>query len=391
MRSPLVWLQHLLIALPAIATLLETDIPNVGRYVACILSALLFARLLNYVRKHGLLLLLPGTIAFGWLFHEYGGLLYFLQYSLLAYAAASLRKPAELIIVFLFSILVLNAYASGQDSGTIWVMNLVWLVLTMLLVAYRMQNRKEIRLEESVEKLTGSQDQLEQERARVLEYARKVEDYAQVQERSRIATELHDDLGHRLIRVKMMSEAALQLMESNPGQAASLIGQVRGQLEESMNNMRYTVRKLQPVDSSGSRRYALHRLIEDAARDMQIEVDFKITGMPFPLYPSLEFVLYRNAQEAITNAVRHGGATAVKVGLDFSEEQIVMSISNNGTSPRDLSFGLGLKGMQDRLSVVGGQLRIETDPRFVLTNVVPNAHVDRRQKGVKIYDSIGHR
>jgi two-component system NarL family sensor kinase len=371
MRLPLVWLQHLLIVVPAIATLYEADIPSVGKYVACILLALLCSRLLPLARKYAMLLIPLGMIAFSWLFHEYGGLLYFLQYSLLVSAVLLLNKPAELGLAIVLSGAALNSGVSGLPSDTIWTMNVAWLTVALFVTGVFVQQRQSDRLEKEMESLAGSQDQLEQERTRAMEYARKVEDYAQVQERSRIATELHDDLGHRLIRVKMMTEAALQLMERNPGQATGLIEQVRGQLEESMNNMRYTVRKLQPVDSAGARRYALHRLIEDAARDLRIEVDFAVTGNPYPLYPSLEFVLYRNAQEAITNAVRHGGATAVEVELRFAEDQIAMNISNNGTEPDRIAPGLGLKGMQDRLAVVGGRLRVETNPRFVLSTIVP--------------------
>ncbi len=383
MRHPLVWLQHLLVAAPAIATLYEVDIPSVGKYVACILLALLYSRLLLPARKLAMLLIPLGMIAFSLLYHEYGGLLYFLQYSLLVSAVLCLNKPVELGVALLLSAVVLNSGADRIPAGTVWTMNIVWLIVALFVAAVFLQKRQAERLENAVEALAGSQEQLEQERARAMEYARKVEDYAQVQERSRIATELHDDLGHRLIRVKMMTEAALQLMERNPAQATGLIEQVRGQLEESMNNMRYTVRKLQPVDSAGARRYALHRLIEDAARDLRIEVDFAVTGNPFPLYPSLEFVLYRNAQEAITNAVRHGGATAVEVGLDFAEDRIAMNISNNGKPPGQLAPGMGIKGMQDRLAVVGGQLRIAMEPRFVLSTIVPYSRTrPAQEKGI---------
>ncbi|MFB9279929.1 sensor histidine kinase [Cohnella cellulosilytica] len=374
MRLPLVWLQHLLIAAPAIATLYEADIPATGPYVICVLLALLYARLLPLAPgRYTILLISLGMIAFSWFFHEYGGLLYFLQYSLLVSAVLGLQRPAELGLAIVLSGAVLNTGAAALPADTVWTMNLVWLTVALFVAAVFIRKRQADRLEKAMETLAGSQEQLEQERARALEYARKVEDYAQVQERGRIAAELHDDLGHRLIRVKMMTEAALQLMERHPVQATGLIEQVRGQLEESMNNMRYTVRRLQPRDSAGARRYALHRLIEDAARDLRIEVDFAVTGHPFPLYPSLEFVLYRNAQEAITNAVRHGGATSVAVELRFAEDRIAMDVSNNGAPPEKISPGMGLKGMQDRLAVVGGRLRIETEPRFVVSTIVPHS------------------
>ncbi|MFC4305719.1 sensor histidine kinase [Cohnella boryungensis] len=380
MRLPLVWLRHLLVVLPAIATLYIADIPSNSRYVAFVLLALLYARITDAARAAAPLLLPLGMIGYGWLFREYGGLLYFLQYSLLVAAFLHLRKPVQLGPMVLLSGIVLNAIGSDHGLTSLWVMNLAWLAFALLLLAYTLQERHQSRLNQQLELLSDSQDQLEQERARTLEYARKVEDYAQTQERGRIATELHDDLGHRLIRVKMMSEAALQIMEHSPDKAGQLIAQVRDQLEESMNNMRYTVRRLQPVESKNGRRYALHRLIEDAARDMQIEVIFELSGKPFPLYPSLEFVLYRNAQEAITNAVRHGGATSVQIVLDFSEDRLAMTIANNGKPPSEAKFGMGLKGMQDRLAVIGGTLRVTLEPQFLLTAIIPYQERPQAQK-----------
>lgn len=371
MRLLLVWLIHLLIVLPAIATIYITAPPSVALYVGSILLALLSVRIMEIVPKFAIVLLPLQLIGFGSLAHTYGGVLYFLIYSGMISAYLYFRKPFEIVTMVILSGVILNSVAITDSAQTTWVMNLIWLAILFLLSAMFAINRKQAYLEEEIEVLFASQEHIEQERTRALEYARKVENYAQVQERGRIATELHDDLGHRLIRVKMMTEAALQLMEHHPQQAVRMVEQVRGQLEESMNNMRYTVRKLQPVESHAERKYALHRLIEDAARDMQIDVSFELAGKPFPLYPSIEFVLYRNAQEAITNAVRHGGASTVKIELDFSENEVIMSITNNGKLPESVSYGMGLTGMQDRLAVIGGQLRVSLERGFVISTIVP--------------------
>jgi signal transduction histidine kinase len=348
-----------------------TRIPSAAEYVGYILLALLIVRMTAAVPRIAYLLLPVQLLGFGWLFYTYGGILYFLVFSGLVSTYLFIRKPIEITAMVLLCGIVMNYVAYSEGAQMIWTLNLVWVGFTLLLSALFAMNRIQDQLERKVESLSEYQDQLEQERTRVVEHARKVEGYAQVQERGRIATELHDDLGHRLIRVKMMTEAALQIMEHNPRQAIQLVEQVRGQLEESMNNMRYTVRKLQPVEEHNVRQYGLHRLIEDAARDLQIKVDFELKGKPFPLYPSIEFVLYRNAQEAITNAVRHGGATVVEITLDFSEAEVTMNITNNGTIPESVSDGLGLKGMKERVAVIGGRLQVSLERGFLLTTIVP--------------------
>lgn len=381
MRSPLIWLQHLLIVLPAIATVYVTRIASPAEYVGYILLALLIVRVTAVVPRIAYLLLPVQLLGFGWLYYTYGGILYFLMFSGLVSTYLFIRKPIEITAMALLCGIVMNYVAYSQGAQTIWTLNLIWVGFTLLLSAMFAMNRIQDQLERKVETLSDYQDQLEQERTRAVEHARKVESYAQVQERGRIATELHDDLGHRLIRVKMMTEAALQIMEHNPQQATQLVEQVRGQLEESMNNMRYTVRKLQPVEEHNVRQYGLHRLIEDAARDLQIKVDFELRGKPFPLYPSIEFVLYRNAQEAITNAVRHGGATVVEITLDFSEAEVTMNITNNGTTPESVSDGLGLKGMKERAAVIGGRLQVSLERGFVLSTIVPVLESSQHAEG----------
>lgn len=372
MRLLLVWLQHILIALPAIGTLYVTNISSTASYIGYILFTFLILRGTELVPRSAYVLIPAQFIGFGWLYATYGGLLYFLLFSALISAFLYFRKPIEIgVMTVLFSI-VLNIVIVHQSLVTAWVANLIGLSLLLLLVGGLRLSSEHAAMVRSLDILAYNHEQLEQERIRTLEFARKVEDYAQVEERGRIANEIHDDLGHRLIRVKMMTEAVLQLMEHDTKQAAVMLEQVRGQLEESMNNMRYTVRKLRPPEAKNVRRYALHRLIEDAGRDLQITVSFEVSGKPTPLYPSVEYVLYRNAQEAITNAVRHGGASAVQIDLDFAVDNVTMSITNNGKVPKDdITHGLGLKGMQERLAMLGGKLAVALEPTFVISTIVP--------------------
>jgi two-component system NarL family sensor kinase len=378
MRLLQVWLQHLFIVLPAIGTLYVTDVTGISSYMSYILLALLIIRITELAPVSAYILIPLEILGFGWLYSSYGGLLYFLLYSAILSSFLYFRKPVEISAMVLLAGIVVNVITVQQSLMIIWIANLIGLSMIILLVANERTVQQRRRLELAHELLTYRNEQLVQEQARTMEYARKVEDYAQVEERGRIANEIHDDLGHRLIRVKMMTEAVLQLMDNDPQQANLLLTQVRDQMEESMNNMRYTVRKLRPVEAQKVRRYALHRLIEDAARDMQITVTFQLTGKPYPLYPSIEFVLYRNAQEAITNAVRHGGAQAVEIGLSYSEDQVRMDITNTGKLPERITYGMGLKGMQERLAMFGGQLEVSLEPTFVISTILPYSEADSK-------------
>ncbi|MDF2649675.1 MAG: hypothetical protein K0Q73_5480 [Paenibacillus sp.] len=146
---------------------------------------------------------------------------------------------------------------------------------------------------------------------------------------------------------------------------------VRDQLTESMELLRSTVRRLKP-DKETLQTYSLERLIEGLTADKGISIEVMIQGMPYVLYPSLEFILYRNAQEAITNAIRHGSATQVLIQLTYEPKQITMCISNNGKLPTERSInGLGVSGMEERSKLIGGQLILSIEDRFTVTTVLP--------------------
>ncbi|KIL36197.1 hypothetical protein SD71_09615 [Cohnella kolymensis] len=381
MRPLLGWIQHLLILLPAIATMYVTEIKSPAVYVGYILLALLVVRIAELMPNASYLLLPLEMIGFGWLGSYYGGLLFFLVYAALISAFMHFRQIPALAVMALISLVAVNVIAPEQDIRSLWIVNLIWLALTLMLSAMYISERKKEDLEAVYEAASLRNERLLEERGRIQEFAQTVEDYAQVEERGRIATELHDDLGHRLIRVKMMTEAVLQLLDREPDKARQMLEQVRGQMEESMNNMRSTVRKLKPPEESSQRRYALHRLIEDAGRDLQIEVKLEMTGRPVPLYPSVEYVLYRNAQEAITNAVRHGAATAVNIELCFEPHSVRMSVANNGTIPAESAYGLGLRGMEERITMLGGKLLLSSEPCFSITTIIPYQVESRRAAG----------
>jgi signal transduction histidine kinase len=138
-----------------------------------------------------------------------------------------------------------------------------------------------------------------------------------------------------------------------------------------MDRMRHTVRKLSASEDE-SRVYSLDKLVREAGDMLGIKLSFTITGRPEPLYPSIEYVLYRNAQEAITNAVRHGGAVQVEVNLDFRPDGVALTVENDGSLPAaPVISGLGMRGMQERATLVGGTMTCQAAERFRVMTWIP--------------------
>lgn len=217
-------------------------------------------------------------------------------------------------------------------------------------------------------------------RSQLLQYAGQVEFIAQMEERTRISRHLHDDIGHRLIRTKLLSEAALQVAPMDATKGLELLRQIRDELASSMDNMRQIVRRIHP-EPRFEDTYSLHSLLEETGRGTGILTQLIIEGAALPLYPSLRIVLYQNAREAITNALRHGQATEITIRLHYAQHEVTMGVSNNGTLPEKAprSMGLGMTGMLERTSIIGGEVTVHcTDTPYTVITRLPASYAEQR-------------
>jgi len=365
-------IRALLVAVPSIISIVNVNAGSYAIYTTCVLLALLLIKAGSLIPKHSNLFLLAELIGFAWFSYTYGGVLFLYLFSTLL---ATFRSRPAPMVCLLWSSIGLAALLSGlhgRENEIIFAVAVLWATTAAILYASNEFEDKRHQIEDLYEALAASHVELDAARRRMQDYASQVEYNAQIEERNRIAKDIHDDLGHRLIRVKMMSEAALHLFDADASKARRTVEQIRDQLQDSMELMRRTVRKLAADGEKDARRYALDRLVEESAAALGITVSFRVTGNPRPLYPSMELILFKNAQEAITNAVRHGKATAVTVDLEFLAASVALTIANNGSLPSEpLEAGLGIKGMKERIALIGGRLEWQKSDRFSVTTTLP--------------------
>ncbi|MNE42337.1 Sensor histidine kinase DesK [compost metagenome] len=204
-------------------------------------------------------------------------------------------------------------------------------------------------------------------------FAKQIEGAAQAEERNRISQQLHDDVGHRLIRSKMMMEAALQIFPNDQQKGMTMLQQIRDQLAAGLDEMRATVKRLKPV-SNDSGIQSLRQMLEEVGRETGIRTELTIEGNPCLLYPSQEMVLYKNAREAVTNALKHSDPQTVTITFTYTQHEVRMSVSNDGDTPDhniELGSGQGITGMRERCSFAGGRLEISRTYPFTVTTILP--------------------
>ena len=200
-------------------------------------------------------------------------------------------------------------------------------------------------------------DRLEHERAS--SSARALS--AQEAERRRIAQELHDEVGQSMTAILLSLErAADEADEPLRGELRQMQEITRGSLDE----VRRLVRRLRPgVLEDLGLVSALTSLTGEFATHVALRVVRRFdTGLP-ALDQQTELVLYRVAQEALTNAARHADADKVEVSLRHCGETVVLTVVDDGRGTQAAPEGAGMRGMRERALLVGATLDVTSRPR----------------------------
>lgn len=185
---------------------------------------------------------------------------------------------------------------------------------------------------------------------------------AQEAERLRVARELHDEVGQTLTAAMIRAEHSL---ESDGGASKDDLREVVETLRESLDDVRRIARELRPeaLDDLGLIN-ALIALCSRISDQGSLEVRRTFAGKLPALTPEIELVVYRVAQEGLTNALRHAEASQATLSLEVVENQVLLSVIDDGvgmqtTLPPDT---VGIAGMRERALLIGGQLRIDSRP-----------------------------
>ncbi|MGH2762318.1 MAG: sensor histidine kinase [Thermoleophilaceae bacterium] len=185
---------------------------------------------------------------------------------------------------------------------------------------------------------------------------------AQEAERLRVAQELHDEIGQTLTAVTIQAERAA---DDDPALASQALRGVADAVRESLDELRRIARELRPeaLDDLGLVN-ALIALSTRVGAQGGPRVRRELQARVPPLPADVELVVYRIAQEALTNALRHSGAGEASMSLSADAENLTLGVADDGKGmPDRLPRGTaGIAGMRERALLVGGRLRIESAP-----------------------------
>lgn len=200
-------------------------------------------------------------------------------------------------------------------------------------------------------------------------------------DRVRIARELHDVVAHHVSAMGVQAGAARTVLDADPTAARAALVTVESSAREALTELRQLLETLRTPDAdtpaaSTVRVDSLPELIAHA-NDNGLPTTFSVVGEPVELPELVQVNLYRIAQEALTNARRHGGPdAAADVRLRFDDGFVELEVANSGREHVAGRAGLGIVGMRERAAASGGSL--EAGPRgrggFLVRVRVPAPH-----------------
>jgi signal transduction histidine kinase len=238
----------------------------------------------------------------------------------------------------------------GVISGSALIFGLVVLFLTWLITSLLLERSGRVALAEAHVQLRN--------------YALRIEDQAMLQERNRIAREIHDAVGHGLTACHLNLMAALRLLDQDPSEAKALLLEAEVLNQTALQDIRQSVATLRSDPLQGrSLLDQLDSLVQTVHKSGQftIDCDYPLPQIVDDVPTSIAVAIYRITQEAFTNISKHARADRVwlmlRVGRDI---ELVVQDNGVGFLLEQTSSGFGFQGIQERVAALNGTLMIES-------------------------------
>lgn len=223
--------------------------------------------------------------------------------------------------------------------------------------------RLQVQLQDQNNCLRQTQTELLQALEQKRSLLQRIEEMAAIEERNRIAREIHDSLGHALTALNVQLQAAATLLPTDPRQAESFLTQAQRLGAVAISEVRQSVGALRTGIAEKPLAEAIASLVADFRASTGITPTIKL-NLQVKIPPPLDKTLYRIVQEALTNISKYAEATIVQIQLAANLEQVCLSIEDNGKgfSLDQETSGFGLQSMQERAAALDGNFQITSKP-----------------------------
>lgn len=276
-----------------------------------------------------------------------------------------------LTIIYIFTIII--SYRINQENGffALIFLSLIYLVLNYISKLYSTKKESQ-RL---YDKLRISEKKLMEANEELRLYASTIEEVAVLKERNRISREIHDSVGHTLSTAMIQLSAMERIGEKDGSYLGEMAKNIREFIGNSFSEVERAVRELKPEGYKDIK--GVIRLV-DVCKTFEklsgVKVKLNVSKERWTLTNEQSQNLYRITQEVLSNALRHGKASEIKVILNFLSDKLIVSFKDNGIGTKTIKeTGVGLISIKERVSELNGTINItsEENQGFFIKIVIP--------------------
>lgn len=280
-------------------------------------------------------------------------------------------KYISMVVVLLISIS--NSFVDNIEEKFISFTVLVIFFILLNYISNLYATKKDAQ--NLYDKLRVSEDKLIEANKELEMYANSIEEITLLKERNRISREIHDSVGHAL-STAMIQLSAMETIASKEGSLLnSMASNLREFINESFQDVKRAVRELKP---DGYENYQGVLRLEEVCKTFEkmsgIEVKTTICKGEWNLSTKQVSHLYRIIQEVLSNSLKHGKATLIKVIMNFTDNEFIISFNDNGEGADIISeSGVGLKSIRERTEELNGivEIRSEKGKGFFIKVIIP--------------------
>jgi signal transduction histidine kinase len=262
------------------------------------------------------------------------------------------------ILTFLF--LDLHSLIPGDPGMAIPQATILVVVLVPISVMSGILSRGSDVLEEKkkrINDLLRAVEHLTSANKAFQDYAEMIKSISTEQERNRITRELHDLTGYALTNIIMLMNAGRVFLRENPEKLEDVLDNTKKQADSALTETRRILYQLRAMRTPGpTGLHAIYQLVRAFSEATNVHVNVNYGNLPMTCGEEVDGVIYSIIQEGLTNALTHGKAQKITVSLMQTETEIIVSVGDNGAGAGEISEGIGLKGIRERLSLLGGSL-----------------------------------
>lgn len=248
--------------------------------------------------------------------------------------------------------------------------NILFIVFAVLF--FMIEEQEMNRIQALNQQLDNTNAKLNEANIKLQNYSKTVENMSKTQERNRLAKEIHDTIGHTLTNIISGLDASLIIIDESINETKEHLILIREIASHCIIDIRRSVKALRPdAFEQATTKVAIDNMLNKISTNTTTQI-ININKLEDKSYDNdEEDAIYRTVQESITNAIRHGRSSVIKVSLKEENNTVHILVQDNGSGCKNIKEGFGLIHMKERISMLNGQIEYSGNDGFIVNAYIP--------------------